>query len=95
MLLEQFQSFRELEIPPKQLQMNELLDMFERLEALKNKPSSPNIPPGMEHGELEVVRRGEEIWPYGLMRNLCVQAWKALLKDSAEREQAMKEHLER
>lgn len=58
MLLEQFQSFRELEIPPKQLQMNELLDMFERLEALKNKPSSPNIPPGMEHGELEVVRRG-------------------------------------
>ena len=59
MLLGQFQSFRETEIPQKQLQINELLDMFERLEALKNKPSCQSAPPGMEHGELEVVRRGE------------------------------------
>ena len=76
LLLEQFQGFRDLEIPPKQLQMNELLDMFERLEVLKNKPSGQTIPPGMEHGELEVT-------------------WNALLKDSAEHELAMKEHLER
>ena len=62
LLLEQFQGFRDLEIPPKQLQMNELLDMFERLEVLKNKPSGQTIPPGMEHGELEVVRRGERVY---------------------------------
>lgn len=59
MLLEQFQSYRELDIPPKQQQMDELSDMFARLQASKNKPKCPSVPPGMEHGELEVVW-GEE-----------------------------------
>ena len=58
MLKDQFQSYRELEIPKKQLQMDDLADMFARLQALKNKPKSQSIPPGMEHGELELVWGG-------------------------------------